>query len=528
MHRNCSRTPREAAILVTILALASLSVVAQAGEGSDTKLGQAASDLERGGDPALIRGVSLPDLIGRPVEELFVFRYEADIQAFVPIPFQIDERQPRTFNAGRQDEFTETVYDVWGEEDVIFDEDDELAFLFGDAGDRAPTASLWPEGADDLRIQLALTDPRPGSGQVRWAYVFSGQGLAESFESYVSWDGQPTTSIVTDRYALDYIDRWLLTGFRVFSPCGSGADLIDRFKGRAEIPPFEEDEAIWNSTSFYQGGYAGPVRGIRYVRGATSGINTLHHDVVYRDRWRRTLNLRVHPIAQVRLYFDWLPQSGATFYSPSAPSGVPIDGVDDGLDPSFVDWNLVSTPGGGIALFLEIPPSPYYHSKSAYHLDDSTHDDALFSSYSDEDDSAYGNHGWTLDIISDTSVDPIVMRSIAFPLCADEGDANLAHAYEEVLDVPLSLDADPQWRLGPVRSLQAGPDGPDLILSWQVIPGAVGYRIMRSTDPSLPRESWLELTETTETTYTDRGAILEPESYSYQIVVVGPAGEEFW
>src|SRR5262249_30279822 len=155
------------------------------------------------------------------------------------------------------------------------------------------------------RFELLVRDPRPGGPWPdRFVYLFDGSGLPRSPAAYVSWDREPTTGIASDRYALDYEDRWLLTGLRLLSPCGAGADLLDRFKGRAGLSPQDaESEALWNDASIYLGGIVGPVRAIRYVQGAASGLNTIHHDVVYRGRWDRAISLRVHPLDNVWFYF---------------------------------------------------------------------------------------------------------------------------------------------------------------------------------------------------------------------------------
>ena len=43
------------------------------------------------------------------------------------------------------------------------------------------------------------------------------------------------------------------------------------------------------------------------------------------------------------------------------------------------------------------------------------------------------------------------------------------------------VDSDPQWELGPIRALEANREGDDLRLTWQYVPGATRYRVMRAS-----------------------------------------------
>jgi hypothetical protein len=495
--------------------------------------GPLAAALERDDEPVVVTGGALPLLLGQSVDQIGIFRYDPESGGFVPIPFQVDERIEKVFNPGLPLEFVENIYDVRGEEDGLLDGDDEIAFLFGDGGDRAPEDAAWPPGAAPTRFELSVTDPRSEAPvRRRWLYLFTGPALPRSTERHVEWEGGPATSIETATFALDYEDKWLLTGLRLFPPCGGGSDLIDRVKGRAQPQPgILEDEEGWNFNSFFYGGKVGPIRAIRYVRGATSGVNTLHHDVVYGRLWIRQVNLRVHPVLDVSLYLDWLPRTGARFYSPEVREGVDVDGAPDDVPATFVNWTLTSSSEGGLALLLAVPNSPLYEEKRFVYRDDLDHDDRIpfNENYGDDDDAAIGVMGIKLFDLGDSNIDPISLRWRAHPLCSDVGDGSLGEAFYQLKEEPLAVAVSSQTPEGTaIRSLQLARHGADLHLHWDETPGEPLYRVYGATTPGQPRESWEVLGETPETTWTDRGAAEDPAPAFYSVVEVRDGGEGPW
>ncbi len=512
---------RLSTIVATVLVAATAAHAAE---------GWSAAPVSRDDDPVVLRGTAMSTLMGRRVDEIGVFRYDAALGSFVPVRHQVDERVAETFNPGTPLEFVETIYDIFHEEDGTLDDDDELAIRLGDGGPRAPTSAPWPGGAEDLRLELEVTDGRPGEeDDTYYLYVYTGSGLAQADGSYVTWDLSATSPVVTDRFEVDYEGPWLLTGFRVFPPCGDARDLFDRLKGRALTNlGIEEDEENWNQNSSYLGGLVGPIRAIRYVRGATSGFNTLHHDIVYPGYWRRVVNLRVHPLAMASLYIDWNPDSSAAFYSPAVPDGVPIDGVVDDVPASFVDRALVRTSGGGLAVLHDIPPSPLIGTLEMYYRDDADYDDALAINpgYGDEDDSAYGDHGPRLLNLADSTLQPIAIRMSAYPLCAGVGDEDLADQYDQLRRYPLHVTVAPQTReLTAVRALAADRDAADVVLAWEEIAGADGYRVFGTDDPTSPPDSWPSLGEPSAATYRDVGAAEDPAISFYSVVALRDGAE---
>ena len=73
--------------LVAVLALASCTTVLAAGTRDD--------------EPVQLSGAGLPDLVGTAVGDLAVFVWDPDATAYVPIPFQVDERVAPAGDADR-------------------------------------------------------------------------------------------------------------------------------------------------------------------------------------------------------------------------------------------------------------------------------------------------------------------------------------------------------------------------------------------------------------------------------------------
>jgi hypothetical protein len=498
------RTPSTVALLVLGLApLATDPALAISLEASGPE--------DRGDETVTISGASLAPLIGRPIGELALYCYNAATGHFDPIPFQIDERFLKVFDAGLPSQFSEMVYDVFGEDDGLLDADDEIVFQMADAGPRAPIAGVWVPGAEAVRFEISIDDPRPSGGTPReWAYIFTGPGLPTFPTGYVTWGGQPDSSVTTDVFRLDYDGNWVTSGLTVFGPCGSGADLIDRFKGRAEpgIGEQRQDEEDWSANSTYLGGISGPVRAIRYVRGARSGVNTIHHDMIQRSGWERHINLRVHELDSVWIYFDWLPDNGSILYTPDHPGGLTVDGVPDaGGTSAYVDWHLMKTASGGLFVHWDVPTSPLFQSREFFYVDDASHNDTVpsKSTYPDDDDSAYGAHGVRIVDTLDSNLTPIRLDFSAIPLCAGEGDLSTASALDEIIDFPLQPDPVPQANCGAVRTVTASRDGADVGLEWQPATGADAYRVYVAGFPDLAPVSWSMASEGPALTYRDTG-----------------------
>ena len=345
-----------------------------------------------------------------PVDELAGFRWQDG--EWVQVPFQVDEVFTRyldnsasgfAFYSG-QDQHTTYAYDREGwrftESDPDdpcvarphdgvrttpdpvpgLDDNDELAFMAADAGERAPQGTPAPRGAEELRevkvgdgYLYVVKGVRPrAQGYVRYRrddpsaewFEFSQSryqdyGNAEkgvycdAEGNVVMKDGEPDiqrrrprdyATVRTDRYRFRYDGRWLMTELNI-SPDGGrsyGPDLVDRWKARAfaQDPSsktpccgFEEEDRHWGGSSTLLGELRGPVRAIRETWGADSGTNVIRRETFYRETFEQKSWLRVHPIPPLDgIYAQWDFNGGnvTRFYnSRHADEGVPIDGRND-------------------------------------------------------------------------------------------------------------------------------------------------------------------------------------------------------
>ena len=346
-------------------------------------------------EPELSTGATLGT--GVPVGRLLGYRWTGS--GFEQIPFQVDEVFTRYLDNSAsgfaiysgQDRHTTYAYEREGfrfradgpegnpclaqpesppATDPVagLDTDDELAFMYADAGARAPDGAPRPAGVEAMR-EVTVTDPTGGGGAQRHVYVARaaeggpapafdaangyvdyerdpGAGLyafsESSYDSYgnapkgvfcdengdvvLADDGQPRieqrrprdgATVTTDRYRFRYDGRWLMTRIEI-SPDGGatyGPDLVDRWKARAfaqdpgsETPccGYEEEDTNWGGSSILLGEKTGPVRAIRETWGADSGTNVIRRETFYREEMRQKTWLRVHVVPPLDgIYAQW-------------------------------------------------------------------------------------------------------------------------------------------------------------------------------------------------------------------------------
>jgi hypothetical protein len=178
----------------------------------------------------------------------------------------------------------------------------------------------------------------------------------------------------------------------------------------------------------------------------------------------------------------------------------------------------------------DVPSSPLFQSKEFFYVDDASYDDIvpLKANYSDDDDSAYGDHGVKIVDTLDSNLTPIVVGLRALPLCAGEGDAALAGELAEVVSLPLETEVVPQSNCGAIRTVQARRDGADVVLEWLSTPSAETYRVYASDLAGLPATSWDVLGESAAVTFRDVGAAEAAGERFYSVVCVAEGGAGPW
>jgi hypothetical protein len=356
----------------------------------------------------------------------------------------------------------------------MLDDDDEVVFMASDAGEAAPAGAAFPPDVSGVHA-VAVVDPlAPDRTGFVYVALRDGGSSFDASSGYVSYVRDPDAdewidratfadddpeklgssntgygpnvagtvcdegSLVprasTDRFARDGVTvrtdayhwrstgRWMLRSLSVAKPDSPGvygADLIDRWKGRAfqqspdssiSVVGFEDEQVNWEANSSLLGERTGPVRAIREIWGADSGTNVTNTQTFYRDAITYRYRVRVHPIPPDGLYTSWDYNAGvaAKYYNTLRPEGVDIDGVNDdtgnidavGGTPAFFDlpdptfnipsailnWEQVSAAGdnGSLVYIIELKGAttavnsavvPYYRDDAC--LDDGTGDDPV-------------------------------------------------------------------------------------------------------------------------------------------------------
>jgi hypothetical protein len=324
-------------------------------------------------DPVLLAGAALPGFAGDIPARIVAFRYD---QGWVQIPVQVDERAVVSFAQIRQRAayaVSTLVYTdplTWTGPDPVptFDADDELVFMARDAGGPAPAGQ--PKGTVPGKGQtVAIVDPLDGT--VRHAYLFLSDGslapgagkdyagyaynlVSGSYrQTYNLGGSNPEDSWArTVRYEVHFADRWILDHLRILAGAASRADILDRHK-------FQYAPGICSRTTdtFSAGGGAmianvdGPVRAIRSVVGANSGVITQRDWYVYEGRLDTITFLRVHAIGGTWDFYDYSPAAvGMTYHDNLNPAGVTVDGNPDGVGPGVLEWQLVTGAQGALTM----------------------------------------------------------------------------------------------------------------------------------------------------------------------------------
>lgn len=171
--------------------------------------------------PLLLRGVQLAGMRDTRVDRLEVLAMHGGRLA--PIPFQIDAVLPDGMFALEQGPnptpggTVQTVGD-----------DDELAIMMFDLGERAADGAALPEGAREIRV----ADPLGGPD--RYAYIAALTHPRRSPVRYVDYD-PATERIETDRYRLGF-KRQLPDDFRLQNHRGEvSKNLIGGFELRGKV-----------------------------------------------------------------------------------------------------------------------------------------------------------------------------------------------------------------------------------------------------------------------------------------------------
>ena len=376
-----SQTGRRVGFAAVAALVAVLFVVSSAGGGRAVALGGRAVEgaqpaslaWTRTHDPVTLSGADLPEFLGAPLAELYVYALHSG--TWSQIPFQFDE------------------VDAAGEYSVVnglLDAVDELTLMGGDLGEQAPP-DQWiddPASTTYPRFEVEVTNPL-NPAEASWVYVYRSATLVPAYADYVAWDGV-AYRIVAGSYVIG-LDPAVMAGTATLELNGSGVDVLDRMKVRAEVTCWIGPFPILMTLT--EEDLAEALQGVPEIDGAVrvGGGSTTAAIWFYRATYATQLavsadGLEMDPctsitIDSIRQSSDWLDPSAsgmapASYYDDNTPGGVAIDGVPDGV-PGLpaVTWQQVSGGRGTVVTALDISfgdgaVSTYYLDNSALNGDD--------------------------------------------------------------------------------------------------------------------------------------------------------------
>jgi hypothetical protein len=417
--------------------------------------------------------VAFSPFIGQPADRIHLYRYDpTHPNNFVPIPFQIDRKREWTLHNNCSPvldlvdncELGHDFNDQTGEyQSGPLRHRDEIVFLARDSGPQALDLEVWHPGnvatsrleikAYEASAESAAPESEAGIEGSGWVYAFlfledhdfelGSDGYYVGWEPRVAADpDRPDESCIAgdphpnrgakacglfkglgDRfdattYQLRFTGHWIRSRLFVV-PSGQSdpsGELIDRIKTREASDTEDEEtwsqaDAVYNCACFL-GLRVGPVRVVRYVQGADSGLTTTSVDYLYPTHFHTQVRLRVHRGAgDVDWFLDYLEStSDSAIYVESDVTGGPADTINGEWEGSFPgqweDWTQVNTALARLVHVFKETRTLQTASRAYHYMDDAGEEREP-----EFEVGSYGNHGptWpdTFQNMQDEECDPV-------------------------------------------------------------------------------------------------------------------------
>jgi len=345
------------------------------------------------------------------IDEWTAYRYDAASDRFIAIPFQIDDMDSKG--------------SFFGDDEAagFIDPNDEISFMPGDAGDRAP-AEKWVSGADTLRLELAVTDTL-NPGETAWVYLFRNLSPLP-LPAYVNYSPDPNgAGADTVKGVSYYVGNDSSNGLPTYATTLTSAgeqspDLLDRLKIRVTgtIPiinrPLEisEDSGL-KFESVKQGG--GPVRLFRELElevgipGLFDSLLTISFSTQYFPYSTKleAKNAVIPPevedlLKHIRQSTDLNENArNMRFYDAANTGGILIDGdnTSDSPDLTLMDgetnWLMASGQHGAILVLIDVPAIG--DTRTLYYYDDDQTGTTADGTADTGDGKSYGDFGIQID-----------------------------------------------------------------------------------------------------------------------------------
>ncbi len=341
-------------------------------------------------DHVVVQGKDLKGNLGKPISQmgLFVLK-DGKMQ---PIPFQIDEVTDDgvwvlPHNSPYLDEKTASKAVLVQDKPLdVMDENDQMAFMITDIGDRA-ASSFWPAGwlySDEI----TLTDPL--TKDQGWVYLFSFPKPPDpSPVDYVEYrlPEDKNDKMFTDNYTLGFSHEVPIT--YNYIDFGDGINRLDRMKSRNffRLFYFIKLERNENDTKSKLWQYKdGPVRAVRMVRSSFRLVGNLQspqlnsETLYYRNATVIPMRIKLPKIpegivneAYVDSGGDWRNLHGWKVRLNTDERWLNVDGkmdeVEKNINTEGAKWFILKGPGKAMIMFLKFLED-YGNTTEFRYLDD--------------------------------------------------------------------------------------------------------------------------------------------------------------
>ncbi len=417
----------------------------------------------------VVSAAKFPLFFGAPIDELYLYAYDAATGAWRAVPFQIDERNENG--------------SYFGWNDGLLDRYDELVFLVRDLGDKVPDG-YWIDDAgsrNQVRYEIAVRDTFR-NGETAWGYLFRAPHLSSSgAPSYLHYDAA-NDKVLSKYYRVGFNDKSGLPDEYAILPegGGNGQDILDRMKIRIKAQfkaPATSKKIVISEDNISKVEISDfPQKPVRFIRNLTIKIEVSVLGISFSDETQfpiffypfnmkiaaNQINLDVSDyllpgmsvkISHIRSSQDLnSAATGMFFYSEfNQTLGVwsLIDGSgghevpDDHLVRPGLTWMMVTGNPGSIVTVSTVPTIGT--RSRLYYWDDATDPREWETDFRTGDGKSYGDHGILVDDDADDKnitgsmsllSDIYFLPSNQPPDVGEELRQNIAH--------PLEVQAAPQ------------------------------------------------------------------------------------
>ncbi len=373
-------------------------------------------NLNRPYEPVILTGKEFPDFSNNTatLSQLFLYKYSAG--TWTQIPFQFDEVEP--------DSLTPANPTYFRKGDGKLDDQDELAFMTRDAGDKAPT-NAWindPSALTSQRYEIELTDPVNANKGYVYLFRSTTLSVAPTVKDYVTYVAPPQSGKGNDvirgqSYEEGHLEQNGISNSMLVptSENGSGTDFLDRVKLRFQIIGllnFSEDNFSLLSPVVVRDGRVRLIRELRErlsAFGSNIDFPILVRYYGYSSVLGTTLNLSSLPsgirVTLLRQSFDFAANvSGARWYNQNLPNPITVTGSAGNLtaaqtavvvEPNL-NWYMLSSSHGSFINIFSLASNlgtsrRFYFHDAASGTNDNTIETGEQGSYGDSGFLAEGN-----------------------------------------------------------------------------------------------------------------------------------------